>query len=295
MFRACPSSPGDLLSAAEHRRLFALPGIGMLSLDSDGRIVDVNAFLSGALLHTCAELKGTFLRDISGLSSVAAASQAVERLQRSGHLRHADLPLLSKDGARVHFGFRRLGVLASGAVLLECRSREPGIGDARRDPRDAAIKRPQLVIVDAKIFEVAANRELARTRDHGAPLSLLSIRIDRAVAAGASDPATSPLLLRGLAAACAEELRATDLVGKVGASAFVVLLPDTSASGARSTAERLRTAVAAMQWPAGRRRVTLSIGTVTTRTGKSAYRALRSRADAKREDARGSGGNRVNT
>jgi diguanylate cyclase (GGDEF)-like protein/PAS domain S-box-containing protein len=288
------AAPSAVLATAERDRLLAAPDVGMLSLDADGRIVDVNPFLSDLLLYSGQELRGKGLWEISTSSPTAAALHAMQQLYRSGHLRHAELPLSSKDGVRIHFEFRHLGRLPDDGALLECRFHELVINGAHRDPEDEPVTARRLVVVDAERLEVAANRELARTREHGAPLSLLSVGVDRSGAADASGQAPSPQLLRGFAAACARELRATDLVGKVDPSAFVVLMPDTSASGARSAAERLRTAVASMQWPAARRRVTLSIGTVTTRTGKSAYRALRSRVDAKREDARSSGGNRVN-
>jgi diguanylate cyclase (GGDEF)-like protein len=152
------------------------------------------------------------------------------------------------------------------------------------------------VLFDGEIEKVA-DEEIERTRTRGQPLSLLSIRIDRAAVVLDVEDSAGAKALDRIIEACAEQLRATDVVAPIDETALVALLPSVTSSGARRAAERLRTAVAALETAVPRglpRRITVSIGAVTTRTGRTSYGSLRSRADAKRDDASSRGGNRVN-
>jgi len=134
-------------------------------------------------------------------------------------------------------------------------------------------------------------------RLQGQPLSLLSVSIDRYGGRRSGDLPPAALPVGKVVEVCAGLLRATDVIGRVDEKIFVALLPKTTSKGVLVIAERLRTAIAALDAPlaSGRlQRGMASIGTATTRTGRTSYRALRSRADAKRDDARHLGGNRVN-
>jgi diguanylate cyclase (GGDEF)-like protein len=146
-------------------------------------------------------------------------------------------------------------------------------------------------------LEKVADEEIERTRTRGQPLSLLSICIDRAASLQDVDDSPVAVALDRIIETCARQLRATDIVAPIDETALVALLPSVTSTGALRAAERLRTAVAALEPTALRdppRRITVSIGAVTTRTGRTSYGAMRSRADAKRDDARSRGGNRVN-
>lgn len=156
---------------------------------------------------------------------------------------------------------------------------------------------PNAKVLNQRQFEIITHREIERTRNQGPPLSLLSIRIDRSDSVTDDGSSSSQSALSEVADTCAKLLRTTDIVARVDDTALVALLPGALSTAAQRAAERLRTAIAAMEMPVLRRRfqhVTVSIGVVTTRTGRTSYRALRSRADAKRDDAKSSGGNRVN-
>ena len=67
----------------------------------------------------------------------------------------------------------------------------------------------------------------------------------------------------------------------------IALLPSVGARGVLRITERLRTAFATWDTARtvdGQKRCRISIGSVTSRTGRTTYSALRSRADAKRDD-----------
>jgi len=294
MSSSSQSHPVALLSDSESRRLLAMPDTGVLSVDTEGCILDANAFLGELLLYSPQELKGKPLWKIFGSTHPDAARKVVQRLHHDGYVPSSDLPLKSKDGIRIHFEFRRLGRLPDNAELIECQFHDLEVQSSASEAPGADEKIQCHRFMGLCHLEGRANLEIARTRDHRQPLSLLSIGIDRDVD---NNNASSRLLLRRFSRACSGELRSDDVIGKVDAKTFVALLPGTPAKGALRTAERIRTAVAQMQAVAshGRsRNVTVSIGAVTTRTGRASYGQLRSRADAKRDDAMSSGGNRVN-
>jgi diguanylate cyclase (GGDEF)-like protein len=74
--------------------------------------------------------------------------------------------------------------------------------------------------------------------------------------------AAGDTVLAAVATRCKEGLRIIDACGRVGGEEFVVVLPDTDASGAAVTAERLRKAVdeEVVTTQAGAVHVTVSIG-----------------------------------
>jgi diguanylate cyclase (GGDEF)-like protein len=80
----------------------------------------------------------------------------------------------------------------------------------------------------------AAEREMVRSRRHGSPLSVAFVDIDGLKEENDSrgHPA-GDALLRGLAAALKEGLRADDVVLRFGGDEFVCVLPETTAKSAR--------------------------------------------------------------
>jgi diguanylate cyclase (GGDEF)-like protein len=67
-------------------------------------------------------------------------------------------------------------------------------------------------------------------------------------------------VLAALGATLKATLRASDFVGRYGGEEFVILLPDTGYAEAQTTAEKIRTAVAAITVSGVSRPITASIG-----------------------------------
>jgi len=278
-------------------RLFALPDIGMLSLDREGRIVRVNEFISSLLLYSSQDLHGRPLWELGDTPGPDQAQVATQQLQEQGHLRRTDLLLKSSDGLRFSFEFRQIAQLPNEERLIECQFQEVEVKGNRVAPAaHSANIRSDRRIVSSHRFEELALVELERTQKQGTPLSILSIGIDGIRHGKGSNGQHAPRNLRGVAKACADRLRESDIVGRLNDRAFIALLPGVGTKGAACAAERLRTAIAAdetLHAEGGRKRVTLSIGVVSTRTGRIGYEAFLSRARAKSDDARNEGGNRV--
>ena len=112
-------------------------------------------------------------------------------------------------------------------------------------------------------------REATRAAETGRPLSLVTLDIDhfKAINDQHGHPA-GDAVLRRMALLLEEEVRASDLLARVGGEEFAVLAVDTGLVEASQLAERLRAAVEnAGPFPVGRASipVTISLGVVTRR------------------------------
>jgi two-component system cell cycle response regulator len=139
----------------------------------------------------------------------------------------------------------------------------------------------------------ALQATIASARRHGRDVSVVLLDIDRFKAVNdALGHAAGDEVLRHVAGVLAHELRAEDLASRWGGEEFLILLPDVPATGAATTAERLRAAVAAAPGAAGAPQVTASFGWATW-DGEESVEALVARADDALYVAKGAGRNRV--
>ncbi len=144
-------------------------------------------------------------------------------------------------------------------------------------------------------FAVRANLELERYRRTGKPFAFLIMDLDffkqvnDTYGHTAGDEA-----LRSLAETCRKTIRPYDILGRFGGEEFVILMPDTTAAGARSLAERLRATVANTHVPtaAGTVRLTVSIGCTVVRPEDSLDDLLR-RSDSALYESKNTGRDKV--
>lgn len=135
---------------------------------------------------------------------------------------------------------------------------------------------------------------IALARRSGRPLSLLTVDVDHFKRVndthghGAGDQ-----VLQGLARTLQQRLRRSDVAARIGGEEFVALLPDTGLKEAQATADALRLAVAAQEYPQVGH-ITISLGVSALRGGdEDGASALLQRADAALYQAKGEGRNRV--
>lgn len=159
---------------------------------------------------------------------------------------------------------------------------------ARRDALTGALTRSALE-------DVAAD-ELARSRRHGLPLSLLLLDIDHfKMVNDQHGHAAGDAALRQFAAAVRRCLRREDVFGRLGGEEFCALLPSTAVAGAAQLAERIRQSVANLAVEAGGHRLSLkvSIGVASLGEHGGSWDELVNQADRAMYAAKRGGRNRV--
>lgn len=147
-----------------------------------------------------------------------------------------------------------------------------------------------------RAFLAGLEAELARARRHNESLSLLMLDIDHFKRV--NDSHGHPIgdaVLKQFAATCAGMLRAHDLFGRLGGEEFAVALPHTDAEGARTVAEKIRSAVAhaPIATVAGDIAITVSIGVAQADARKGDVDHLIAQADKALYEAKHGGRNQV--
>src|SRR5690606_1906441 len=162
--------------------------------------------------------------------------------------------------------------------------------------REMAATDPLTGVANRRSIEQHGEEAIARARASGLPLCALALDVDhfKTVNDNHGHPC-GDLVLARIAHACRDALRHFDMLGRTGGEEFLVLLPDTRLERALSIAERLRTAVAAVDFGdiADGLKVTVSIGVAELRDSDGGLRELFGRADSALYRAKGNGRNRV--
>lgn len=136
--------------------------------------------------------------------------------------------------------------------------------------RRANIKLEQLAFRDGltglfnhRYFQESFDRELARAKRYGHPLSLIMFDIDlfKEVNDTYGHPAGDQVL-KNLAQTVLRAIRPSDILARYGGEEFAVILPETNLTGLKVFAERLRRCVAALTTHTSSTeiRVTISLG-----------------------------------
>jgi diguanylate cyclase len=151
----------------------------------------------------------------------------------------------------------------SESVPISAPARPVPKGDAAPQARVFQSPRPALQLSempDRAAFTDELRRRIASSHRTGEPLSVIQFRVcefERIEDAYGS--AVASLLLDSLATFIASTLRDTDLLGKMEAGEFVVMLPGSSASAAKIVGQRVRTSISLCPIPIGAQQVRLAL------------------------------------
>jgi diguanylate cyclase (GGDEF)-like protein/PAS domain S-box-containing protein len=129
--------------------------------------------------------------------------------------------------------------------------------------RILAITDPLTGLYNGRHFFEVLDKEFARARRYGHPISLMMFDID--FFKGVNDKYGHQIgdqMLQLLAKSCLQVVRKADVLARYGGEEFILLLPETDTDRARSLAERLRKKVAGLklETPRGIVQVTISVG-----------------------------------
>ncbi|HLJ60467.1 MAG TPA: diguanylate cyclase [bacterium] len=139
----------------------------------------------------------------------------------------------------------------------------------------------------------ALEREIARARRNGRPVSVVMVEIDGFKRFNDRfGHLEGDLVLQAVADALRSNSRAMDLVTRFGGDEFVVLLPDAPHDISAQIAERVRARVEQIR-ASGAMGVTVSVGVATMHKDGDTAKALIATADQRMYEVKRAGGNRV--
>jgi len=154
-------------------------------------------------------------------------------------------------------------------------------------------------IFNRRHFLSRADEEVKRIARYGGPGSLLMLDIDDFKRVNDSfGHAVGDAALQRVSQLCAESLRTTDLLGRIGGEEFAMLLLETELATAQQVAERLRLLIQADTFGAEQGiscLLRVSIGVAESRAQDESLAALMVRADDALYRAKNEGRNRVVT
>lgn len=138
---------------------------------------------------------------------------------------------------------------------------------------------PLTGVANGRAFRELGEREVARSRRTGSPVSVAYLDLDGFKSVNDTlGHAVGDEVLSAVAARLREACRATDVVARLGGDEFALLLPDTDGPAAEAVVRKLRERVAALaaerRWP-----VSMSAGAVGSRSPQSLEQLLQA-ADA---------------
>lgn len=158
---------------------------------------------------------------------------------------------------------------------------------------------PLTQVLNARAYYHACEQQIVQSQRSEQPFSVLFVDLDHFKTINDTHGhAAGDEVLRVVARTLGEQLRRSDLLGRIGGEEFSVFLPNTPVAGALQVAENLRMAVQQCQPNIGggtQLRITASIGVASRSPGAQTMQAIQQRADEAMYEAKKAGRNRVST
>jgi diguanylate cyclase (GGDEF)-like protein/PAS domain S-box-containing protein len=224
----------DLLPVA-HRRIVQSIAAGIIVIDAGGRVIELNPFAERLTGMPSREANGKLLRDVlPSWGSLHVGEEHHEvRLERDGEEAYYSIqfsPIDPRDGGRSGYTLVFYDITARKQAELKLEKL------ARTDSLTGLLNRRTLI--------ARGNEILERAKRYQRRLSLLVVDIDRFKLV--NDKHGHPVgdnVLKLVAEACREQVRATDIFARYGGEEFVALLIEAGPGEALRVAERQRAAV----------------------------------------------------
>ena len=154
---------------------------------------------------------------------------------------------------------------------------------------------PLTGVANRRVFFERLEAELARSKRHGNPLSLMMVDVDHFKTINdRHGHQVGDVVLADIAKGLREALRTADVVARYGGEEFAIILPETDITEATRAAERVRAAISACRFSGVSESVTVTVSVgVACMQPNEASDELVFRADAALLDAKRGGRDRV--
>lgn len=165
-----------------------------------------------------------------------------------------------------------------------------------RELKGIATTDPLTGMLNVRSFQARGAIEVQKARRYQRPLSLLMIDADQLPAIEATyGTLGGETVLKSLTSSFCDGTRVSDLIARVDAERFAILLPETDSQGAELLAERLRQKVGDLKMNVadGAVRCTISVGVAAAEKDASFLWSTFRRADEALHEAKMRGRNRV--
>ena len=252
-----------------HDRVIENLADGVIVVDRRGSIVDLNRSAGRILGLRRDKVFGRSASDALSQHPVlleilaAAKDDLVEGVPRRDMV-------IKRDDVRNYFALSSSMVEGERGESLGCTVIMHDVTERVRlfeQVRELANKDDLTALPNHRHFFLLATREFERARRYRHPVSLLVIDIDHFKQINDTyGHRAGDRLLNTIARTCRRELRASDIIGRVGGEEFAVVLPETDIGVAMEVANRVRMAIesvavgADQPGEAAPTRVTISVG-----------------------------------
>jgi diguanylate cyclase (GGDEF)-like protein len=232
---------------------------------------------------------------VAGAALVVSARVTVA-LAAAASLGYVAALTLGSPQAIDAIGVATVGVNLTALILLAYVAMV--IAREQRRARDAAIRLstvdPLTALFNRTFFFAAVDREIARSTRSGRGFCLLMMDLDELKAINdRQGHFIGDRVLRAVGEVIRDGVRRIDIAARYGGDEFVVLLPETEASGAYVVAEKIRLGAAELAVPGTDMKTSLSVGVVSYPDDGRTSDELMISADRAMYASKRSGKNRV--
>jgi diguanylate cyclase (GGDEF)-like protein/PAS domain S-box-containing protein len=242
----------------------------------------------------------SLIQSITKPAAEELAAEEILRVRLAGETGeyNADYLIKTKDGQRRWLADHSLPWLDADGVIIGSVGVLTDITERKRledSLRVMATIDHLTGLLNRGCFLEMAERELHRSQRYGSPLSLIMLDVDHFKQVNdAHGHAMGDRVLESLAQACADVLRDSDLLGRIGGEEFAACLVECKLERAKAVGERLRLAVESLKVEDNQAQasVTISLGAAQAQEDED-LAALMRRADQAMYEAKRAGRNRL--
>ena len=265
---------------------------GMIMIDDNNRIVDINPAALELIGYEEKELLGDQISNIIPISIVQALGK-LEKVQYETQINNKKTGTTNTYEIRLSPLMNRQGEIFGRLVFLQ--------DITRRKVLEAELHRMATTdsltgLLNRRQFETLAKRDLAKSRRSNKPLSVLMLDIDHfKVVNDTYGHAIGDAVLREFTRRCQTKLRSSDLFARFGGEEFVILLTETDQEKAEQVASRVLDIISGekVETSKGLVAVSTSIGIATSRSDEETIEIIIDAADKALYQAKDRGGNIV--